>query len=102
MSVKGLIYKEGKYINIETEEELEVKEASIEGVGIIRYIELEREVICRACSGTGLIEEEECEDCSGSGAYMESLTPVMIASEDEEILKGNLPKGWTDGIGGEV
>jgi DnaJ-class molecular chaperone len=101
MTVKGIIHQGDKYINIETGEEVEMKEASIDGIGVIRYVEVEREVFCRNCLGTGLIEEVECEDCSGSGAYMESLTPIMIASEDEEILKGNLPKGWDGLIGGE-
>jgi DnaJ-class molecular chaperone len=99
--MKGIACFSGKYINIETGEELEMKEIEVEGIGLITYVDCEREVNCQSCSGTGLVGELPCDDCSGSGAYTEAQTPIMVQSDSEEAKSLNLPKGWNDDIGGE-
>jgi len=98
MTMSGFVQKaDGKYYDLETEEEIEVQILDHPTYGLIRFIEYENKISCTTCGGTGLIEEEDCIECE-EGIITEPETAVMLEGEAVGEVEGlNLPSGWRSG-----
>jgi len=99
--MKGIVQTMGKVYDLETGEEVEVQTLEHETYGEIKYVDYEMPVLCEDCDGTGLVGEEECATCGGTGYATESEIILSVENPPEEsMMRMSLPAGWKGG-GGE-
>ena len=93
--MKGFVQTNGKYYDLDTGDELELKTYDHPTYGEIQYVEAEIVVDCDTCEGTGE-SGGTCPDCSGAGTITESEIPITVENPPDEAL-AKLPNGWKGG-----